>query len=115
MGRVKKACVKANSLLVSLCYQLHCRALQHTLHLFKGPVSHASVEKSPKEHSLQPHYPTTTTHPAPSTHRPPSIQSLCSLALLGLLSFEPLWYLLLKFVGLAELIEEEFNLRCSIF
>lgn len=35
-----------------MCYQFLCRALQHTLHLFKGPVSHASVEKSPEDHTL---------------------------------------------------------------
>lgn len=46
--------VKANSLLVSVCYQFLCRALQHTLHLLKSPVSHASVEKSPKVRARPP-------------------------------------------------------------
>lgn len=55
-----------------LCYQFLCRALQHTLHLFKGPVSHASVEKSPEDHTLPL---STLLRPfPPSTPFPSSIQ-----------------------------------------
>lgn len=54
--RVKKLVQRKFPSGLFLRYHFHCRALQHTLDLFKLPVSHDSVEKSLKDLCLHPSY-----------------------------------------------------------